>query len=358
MSADWDICFLTDSTTSNSLGRVYSLWLLAEDLGYRSIVIAGTGNQIWGPVAGTAFAENVHTDDGHPGGWRDAADRSAVVVCVKLLPWQIGCARTLVMSGRTSIVFDVDEPDVEAGLSQDHALRSIAKHILRPVRTARFAWARDHVKPPFQITVSNPQLLSRYPGRVLPHVRVDHAPQQREERPVVPGTCCISFVGTNRGHKGLPLLRTAVAGLYDGGAPLRLAITDSPPDDAHPWESWVGQTSLEEGLSIVSRSDIAVIPSLRTMFSEGQLPVKLVDAMMLGKPIIGSDLPPIRWALGDAGVLFPPGNAAELGRAIKKLQDRELRVDIGRRARRRFLELFSIRANAPIFKDAVESARP
>jgi glycosyltransferase involved in cell wall biosynthesis len=356
MNIDWDVCFLTDSTSSNSLGRVYSLWLLAERLGYRSTVIAGSGTKIWEPVAGTDFAKHVHSDAKIPGGWRTLVDRSAVVICVKLLPWQLGCCRDLVLGGRTSIVFDIDEPDVEAGLSEGSPLRSITKHILRPGRTARFRWARSHVQPPFQMTVSNPQLLPRYPGTVLPHVRVDHQPESNLGASHRSDTQ-ISFVGTNRAHKGLPLLRTAVAQLQADGVAIGLTITDAEPDNAQPWEHWVGQTSLDKGLALVSRCDISAVPSLRTTFSEGQLPVKLIDAMMLGKPTIGSDLPPIRWAVGDTGLLFSPGDVDDLRRSIQALLDPQRRIEMGNRARARFLELFSIEANAPIFRNAVEAGR-
>jgi glycosyltransferase involved in cell wall biosynthesis len=119
----------------------------------------------------------------------------------------------------------------------------------------------------------------------------------------------------------------------------------------------VGQTSLDKGLALVSRCDISAVPSLRTTFSEGQLPVKLIDAMMLGKPTIGSDLPPIRWAVGDTGLLFSPGDVDDLRRSIQALLDPQRRIEMGNRARARFLELFSIEANAPIFRNAVEAGR-
>lgn len=348
---DWDICFLTDSTSSNSLGRVYCLWLLAERLGYRSVVVSGDGDDIWGPLAGTRFSEVVlPPESALRSSWRRVVARSRVVVCVKPLPWQLACARELVLGGFRGIIFDVDEPDIEAGLSLNSPLKHAAKRILRPRVTELFNWARRFVPKSGAVTVSNPWLQERYGGTVLPHVREDLGDSRSEPEAGVD----VAFVGTNRGHKGLAMLRIAVAALHEQYG-MRLTITDQRPPDAAIWENWVGKTSLDEGLAIVRRANIVAIPSLPTAFSMGQLPVKLIDAMMLGKMIIGSDLPPIRWALAESGLLFEPGSLSDLERCLISGCNSAERERRGIMARSRFTTRFSIEANVDIFRSIVES---
>ena len=96
-------------------------------------------------------------------------------------------------------------------------------------------------------------------------------------------------MGSVRPHKGVELLREAVEHAGD----MRLTITDDPPPSARPNENWTGLTSLAVGLELVNRADIVAIPSLPWIYGY-QLPVKLIDAMLAGRAIVASDLPPIR----------------------------------------------------------------
>jgi glycosyltransferase involved in cell wall biosynthesis len=65
-------------------------------------------------------------------------------------------------------------------------------------------------------------------------------------------------------------------------------------------------------------------------------PIKLVEALSLGKPVIAADLPVLRDELGDerAGWFFNAGDAAHLAEKIKEaLRDRAVLTEKGLRAR-------------------------
>lgn len=343
-----DIVFVGDDTSSNSLGRAYCLWLLSQSCELTSITVAPTADTIWGPLLGTRFADSIITDVYTP---EEFPQRFSprLVVCVKALPENFAYASSLSLASGAPLVFDLDEPDIEAGLSTGHLWKKLAKSVLRPKRTAAFRALR-HAVPTNTATVSNPYLKNMYGGTVIPHVRTDlgvgsrtsgHSPR-------------IVFVGTNRPHKGLSVLRAAIAEVHQAG--YSLTITDSPPLDAKPWESWVGQTSLGDGMRLVADADVIVIPSRDTLFSRGQLPAKLIDAMLLGRAIIASDLPATSWALGDTGQLVTPGDYAALVNALLVAQDPSVRRMMGSLARRRALDLFTVEANADRFRDAMLSS--
>lgn len=85
--------------------------------------------------------------------------------------------------------------------------------------------------------------------------------------------------------------------------------------------------------NLLAAADLFVLPSL----SEG-LPLALLEAMFAGCPIIASDVGEIRVALrnGEAGILVPPGDAAELAAAIDRLlRNSDLARQLGARAARR-----------------------
>ncbi len=150
-----------------------------------------------------------------------------------------------------------------------------------------------------------------------------------------------------------------LAGTPDGEVEHRqvtLTVTDDPPADARPEERWIGQTTFAEGMRLVESADIVVIPSLRTTWSIGQLPAKLVDGMMAGAAVVVSDVEPLDWAVGDGGIRVEPGSVAQLADALTRLTDAEERARLGAAAHRRAIELFTVDANLAPFVDACRAA--
>jgi glycosyltransferase involved in cell wall biosynthesis len=71
--------------------------------------------------------------------------------------------------------------------------------------------------------------------------------------------------------------------------------------------------------------------------------------MLAGRAIVASDLPPIRWALGDTGLLAQPGDLDSLTRALQTLRDPAERTRLGALARERALNMFTPASVAPAF---------
>jgi glycosyltransferase involved in cell wall biosynthesis len=90
--------------------------------------------------------------------------------------------------------------------------------------------------------------------------------------------------------------------------------------------------------------DVFVLPSL----AEGT-PNSVIEAMAHGLPVIATEVGGIPDLLSaDSGILVPPGDAAALAEAMRRLaSDPELLARMGRAARARYLKLFSPQAVLP-----------
>ncbi len=88
--------------------------------------------------------------------------------------------------------------------------------------------------------------------------------------------------------------------------------------------------------------DVLVLPSCSRSNWKEQFGRVLVDAMACGVPVIGSTCGEIPNVIGDAGLVFPEGDAAALRDRLRALQhDPSLRCDLAQRGRQRVLERFT-----------------
>lgn len=344
------IVFITESIGANSLGRTYCLWLLARALDWKTTVLATHGSTVWGPLAGTDFAEDVQRVE--------AADLEQAIptstdllIAVKPLPRSLGAAADISSRTGLPLLVDVDDPDLEVRRRAGDPLMAVLRWIRRPLRSVTdLRLRRLAVNSPS--LVSNPWLESRYGGTLIPHARQRTQIGEFTDTPDLR----IAFVGTRHPHKGVGLLREAIASLQGDEARTTLVVTDTAPEDAAPWESWVGRTTLAEGLEITRDADVIVLPSLPNRHAIGQLPAKLVDAMMFGRAVIVSDVPPLPWAVGDAGIVVPADDVEELVTALRTFRDPAVRREFGLRGRDLAEREYSVEALAPRFEDACRAA--
>jgi glycosyltransferase involved in cell wall biosynthesis len=95
---------------------------------------------------------------------------------------------------------------------------------------------------------------------------------------------------------------------------------------------WVGREDL---IAALSGADAVLHLSAYEGF-----PVAVLEAMAAAKPVVASDLPPIREALGDAGVLVTGLDEAEL--ALRRFRSEPaVRAELGKKARARVEQRFT-----------------
>jgi polysaccharide biosynthesis protein PelF len=84
--------------------------------------------------------------------------------------------------------------------------------------------------------------------------------------------------------------------------------------------------------------DVIALTSISEAF-----PYSVVEAMMVGRPVISTDVGGIREALADTGLLVNPRDYDELaGGIVKLLQNPELRAELAEEARERALSYFTL----------------
>jgi glycosyltransferase involved in cell wall biosynthesis len=79
---------------------------------------------------------------------------------------------------------------------------------------------------------------------------------------------------------------------------------------------FLGEMNSADVLDLLCIADVFVFPSLYEA-----MPMALVEAMGLGLPIVGGDIPAMREVLSDAGILVSSENAAEIASAVRRVLD-------------------------------------
>jgi glycosyltransferase involved in cell wall biosynthesis len=299
--------------------------------------VHGPGD-VWAPLAGDPFAAactSAPLDDLLR--WAD------VVIAYQAVPETLGRVR----SSSRPVVVDVDDPGAEIrfGLGRVAQARNAIGRVRRrrsplaPLRARRAATR-------LPVLVANPSLLDLYPGAVVvPHVRVP-----RPHVPLPDGPPRVAFVGTVRPGKGLDLLRGSAERVG-----IELVVTADPPPDARDTERWLGVTSMAAGLDVIDQVHACAVLSDPTSWRRYQLPVKLIDGMLAGRVVIGTRTAPIEWALGGAGITVERTDAA-VDAALGALVEGTRRAEIGARARRRALDLFTPAAVADVVAQTLVAA--
>jgi len=190
-----------------------------------------------------------------------------------------------------------------------------------------------------------------YQGRlaVIPQFGVD--PEIFCPAPKVSGRgFIIGYVGRLVEGKGADVLLEALAGLEGmwrayvlGSGPAREALQAQARHlglaDRVSFDAWIPSAQMP---AYYQQLDVLVIPSRTRPNWKEQFGRVLVEAMACGVPVIGSDSGEIPHVIGDAGLVFPEGQAGALqAHLVRLLADPALRADLARRGRERVLARYT-----------------
>ena len=174
----------------------------------------------------------------------------------------------------------------------------------------------------------------------------------------------VGFVGRFVEEKGLLTLAEALAGLKKsswkwllvGQGKLRVRLAEKCIE----WGIsdriiWVESVSHEEIPPYINLMNCLVLPSqtsykfktLTTVGWKEQFGHVLIEAMACQIPVIGSDCGEIPHVIGDAGLVFPEGNAGVLRECLQQLMERrQLAADLGDRGYHRAMSNYTNQALA------------
>lgn len=191
----------------------------------------------------------------------------------------------------------------------------------------------------------------RRPVAIIPQLGLDPAifhPQPADDLRAKLGLTgfIIGYIGRLVEEKGLGTLVEATARLegefqllFLGGGPFRDDLAGMAA--AHNLADrtvFVGSVSHEQVPAYINCLNTLVLPSLTTPRWKEQFGHVLIEAMACGVPVVGSDSGAIPEVIGDAGLIFPEGNAEALcDRLAQLMADATLRAGLCRAGRERVL---------------------
>jgi PEP-CTERM/exosortase A-associated glycosyltransferase len=180
----------------------------------------------------------------------------------------------------------------------------------------------------------------------------------------------LGFIGTLFPWEGIAWLVRAAVSLRKTGLVFKLLIVGDGKDadevrkaiqenDAGSYIFFVGRVPHDQIESYYSVIDVLVYPRLSMRLTELVTPLKPLEAMALGKAVLGSDVGGIRELIEPevTGVLFKAGDTKDFGQQAERLlQSPELRRALGERARQKVVDEKDWKVTARTYESVYEMA--
>jgi L-malate glycosyltransferase len=207
--------------------------------------------------------------------------------------------------------------------------------------------------------------------QVMPQLGVDETlfrpqpqPELAAQLGISPNQFVVGFVGRFVPEKGLLTLLKALVTLKDrswkwillGRGPLEVDLSEQARElGVSDRLIWIESVPHAEVYRYINLMNALVLPSettyqFKTLTSVGwkeQFGHVLIEAMACQVPVIGSDSGEIPNVIGEAGLIFPEGNASELSdRLAKLMDDRTLAEELGQRGYERAIAHYTNHALA------------
>jgi glycosyltransferase involved in cell wall biosynthesis len=333
---------LTPDLSANAVGR--SLVFIDQLLPHRPVVLAGPRTGPFNVLLADRTFPVIDVGRPGPGAFR-AIQRIVAVASVAVSTKPLAVPFLAALRARTgTVVLDVDDPEIALATADVRTLTRAWFSPNSPVITSVGLALRHRAAA---LTVASPVLEQRYGGRLVRHSRggpvfpipVGDRATARARLALDHDRPLAVFAGTPRGHKGVEVLVEAAA-----RAPhVSFVVVGASGHDSEN-VSYVPRLPYREAMQWLVAADVVLVPQRSSRVSRLQTPAKLSDALSAGRAVVASDLPPIREALGGAGVLIPPDDAVLLAETVVAVVgDRQRREALEAASRRRFAEAFDSR---------------
>ncbi len=218
----------------------------------------------------------------------------------------------------------VDHGTYAQGSLKYHLLRNIESWTCRRIK--QIAVLCEGVKNDLLNRGLNPEKLTVIPNGVnLDDFQLSEADEELRTKWNLQGKKVIAFIGSFYRYEGLQLLVTAFADLLRRRKDIVLLLVGGG-EVKEELEAQVRELGIDKHVVMPGRlphtqipgvyglADVMVYPRISVRLTELVTPLKPLEAMIAGKPLLASDISGHRELIrdGETGILFEPGNAKSL----------------------------------------------
>jgi len=360
------ITILSHNLTSNAAMRAHRLGLAARHFAEVTVIGPVKHRGAWAVLPPEPWIKSVESKN-LPKFFKNAVEMvracdGDALIAVKPYLTSFGLALVAAECRNTRVILDLDDLDVALGPKRSNTLEQNLEDLRDPASAIYLRVFTKAASAASAITVASTRLQERFGGTLVPHgcpvEQFDPAVVDREKARKRYGFSgpVVLFPGTRRTHKGVKPLAKAVARVP--GA--KMAVFCRPEDYCEP--EWKDAPLIRLPLvpyadlpAVLAAADVVAIPQLETEAASHQMPMKVYDAMAMGRPIVATTVSDLPQVLKGCAQLVPPGDVAALASGIYTLlKDPAGARVLGEQARKRCLENYTMRHVAERLKQALE----
>ncbi|MEQ8381382.1 MAG: glycosyltransferase family 4 protein [Coleofasciculus sp. A1-SPW-01] len=302
-----------------------------------------------------------------------------IIYASKLKPTSFGVALIKKFKTRCPVLLDIDDWELSWYGGDDWAyrpsLKQFARDILKPEGALRnpnhpvyLRLTEGLVSQADVITTHTHFMQERFGGVYLPQGKdttvfdpSQYNPETSRKRYDLADYRVLMFPGAPRPYKGVEDVLMALDQLNESD--LRLVIVGGSPYDDYDhqlmekWGRWIiklPRLPVSAMPEVVAAAHIVVVPQRDTPAAKAQFPLKLTDAMAMGKPILSTRVGDIPEILGDTGYLVDASSPEQIADKIRWIfQNYQEAIERGKEARKRCMECYSIDKMADILSEVI-----
>ncbi len=362
------ITILSHNLTSNAAMRAHRLALAARHFAEVTVLGPVKHRGAWGALPQESWIRSVESKN-LPKFYKIAlemilASDADVLIAVKPYLASFGVALLAGECRHIPVILDIDDLDVELAPKTERSLAETLHDLRDPASTVYLQILSKATSAAAGITVASTKLQTRFGGTLVPHgcptevmdpARFDRQAARKQFGFSGP---TVLFPGTRRTHKGVKQLAKAVSRIPGAS----LAVLCRPDDFTQSeWKEFplcrIPVIPYAQLPALLAAADVVAIPQLDTEPAAHQMPMKVYDAMAMGKPIVATTVSDLPTTLEGCARLVPPGDVGSLAKAIVALLEHleEARA-LGDRARARCLENYTMRHVGTALEAAIRRA--
>ena len=362
------IAILSHNLTSNAAMRAHRLGLAARHFAEVRMFGPVKHRGVWAALPQEDWIQPIESKN-LPKFYKSSlelilAAEADLIIAVKPFLASYGVALLAGECRKIPVILDIDDLDVALAPKVPPSLPETLEQLRDPASTVYLRILSKATSAASGVTVASTRLQNRFGGTLIHHgcpverFNPDRIDRESARQKLGFSGPVVVFPGTRRTHKGLKPLAKAVARVPKA----RLAVFVRGDDYTQP--EWADApliripvmpyASLPE---LLTAADVVAIPQLNTEAASHQMPMKVYDAMAMGRPIVASSVSDLPAVLEDCARLVPPNDVSALaGAIVDLLKNPAEAARLGQSARERCLKHYSMEQVAGALADAVKKA--